>query len=140
MLPYARFPAFGRPGSGPWRRVLRTIYKIHICNVSIFQHCASARDFCDFNCDFVYGDVISKPNCTIPRNRPRSLQMHCGSRPAPPSGPQMLLESSQMHLEMTRNSSFLPPGHRSHIDISTRNHIRTAISGSMGCHSPHSTF
>ena len=131
MLQTSGFPAFGRPGSGPWRRVLRTMYEIAICNVSIFQHCASARDFCDFNCDLGYGDVISRPNFMIPRNRPGSLQMHCGSLPATPSGPQMLLESSKMHFLMTRKSSFFHMGNRSPIEISAVNHIQTAISHSI---------
>ena len=60
MLQTPGFPAFGRPGSGPWRRVLRTMYKIAISDVSIFQHCASARDFGDFNGHLGYGDVISR--------------------------------------------------------------------------------
>ena len=106
MLPYPRFPAFGRPGSGPWRRVLRTMYKIAICNVSIFQHCASARDFDDFNGHFGYGDGISRQNSMIPRNRPGTLQTHFISFPATPNDPQMFSEPSRIDSEMIRNHHF----------------------------------
>ena len=131
MLHPPGFPAFGRPGSGPWRRVLRTMYKIAICNVSIFQHCASARDFDDSNCDLGYGDVISRPNLMISRNHPGSLQMHCGSLPATPNDAQMFSESSRIDSDVIRKSSFFHLENRGYNEISAGDHIRTAIYGSM---------
>ena len=141
MLQTAGFPAFGRPGSGSWRRVLRTMYKIAIGSISIFQHCASARDFADFNNDFGYGDVISRQNFTISWNRPGSLQMHCGSFPATPNDAQRLLEWSTIKSEiMKKKHHFLHPGNRKSNEISAINCIRTAFSASIGSNSPHSTF